>query len=80
MDAYRKWAEKSAAIFKQYGCIEIVESWEDNVPHGKQTDFRRAAGVPHESYFAGLSACSTAAASSSASSFAGRCHLSEVTC
>ena len=42
MEAYRKWAENGAAIFKAYGCIEIVESWEDNVPSGKQTDFRRA--------------------------------------
>ena len=31
-----------AEIFKEYGCLEIVESWEDNVPDGKQTDFRRA--------------------------------------
>ena len=23
MDAYREWAEKGAAIFKKYGCIEI---------------------------------------------------------
>ena len=42
MDAYRKWAEDGAALFREYGCIEIVESWEDNVPSGKQTDFRRA--------------------------------------
>jgi uncharacterized protein YbaA (DUF1428 family) len=42
MEAYRKWAENGAAIFKEYGCIEIVESWEDNVPSGKCTDFRRA--------------------------------------
>jgi uncharacterized protein YbaA (DUF1428 family) len=42
MEAYRKWAEKGAAIFRTYGCIEIVESWEDNVPSGKYTDFRRA--------------------------------------
>ena len=42
MEAYRKWAENGAAIFKEYGCIEIVESWEDNVPTGKYTDFRRA--------------------------------------
>jgi uncharacterized protein YbaA (DUF1428 family) len=41
MEAYRKWAENGAAIFKDYGCIEIVESWEDNVPTGKHTDFRR---------------------------------------
>lgn len=42
MEAYRKWAENGASIFKEYGCIEIVESWEDNVPDGKHTDFRRA--------------------------------------
>jgi uncharacterized protein YbaA (DUF1428 family) len=42
MEAYRQWAENSAAIFREYGCIEIVESWEDNVPRGKLTDFHRA--------------------------------------
>jgi len=44
-DAYRRWAENSAAIFKRYGCTEIVESWEDYVPDGKQTDFRRAVNA-----------------------------------
>ena len=44
-DAYRQWAEKSAAFFKEYGCLEIVESWEDNVPHGKTTDFHRAVAA-----------------------------------
>jgi uncharacterized protein YbaA (DUF1428 family) len=42
MEAYRKWAANSAELFKEYGCVEIVESWEDNVPVGKYTDFRRA--------------------------------------
>ena len=42
MEAYRQWAENGARIFKRYGCLEIVESWEDNVPLGKNTDFRRA--------------------------------------
>jgi uncharacterized protein YbaA (DUF1428 family) len=42
MEAYRRWAENGAALFKEYGCIEIVECWEDNVPTGKTTDFRRA--------------------------------------
>lgn len=42
MEAYRRWAENSAGLFREYGCIEIVESWEDNVPVGKRTDFRRA--------------------------------------
>jgi uncharacterized protein YbaA (DUF1428 family) len=47
--AYRDWAERGAAIFKRYGCLEIVESWEDFVPDGKQTDFRRAvAATPDE--------------------------------
>jgi uncharacterized protein YbaA (DUF1428 family) len=44
-EAYRKWAENGARIFKEYGCIEIVESWEDNVPDGKHTDFRRAVAA-----------------------------------
>jgi uncharacterized protein YbaA (DUF1428 family) len=45
LEAYRKWAENGAAIFKRYGCLEIVESWEDYVPDGKQTDFRRAVAA-----------------------------------
>ncbi|WP_172296612.1 DUF1428 domain-containing protein [Pseudoruegeria sp. HB172150] len=44
-DAYRAWAAQSAAFFREYGCLEIVESWEDNVPDGKQTDFRRAVAA-----------------------------------
>ncbi len=44
-EAYRAWAENSAQFFKDYGCLEIVESWEDNVPDGKQTDFRRAVAA-----------------------------------
>ena len=42
LDAYRTWAENSAALFREYGCVEIVDCWEDNVPVGKYTDFRRA--------------------------------------
>ena len=45
MEAYRQWAQNSAALFKEYGCLEIVESWEDRVPNGKQTDFRRAVAA-----------------------------------
>ena len=48
-DAYRRWAEQGAAFFREYGCLEIVECWEDFVPAGKQTDFRRAvAAEPDE--------------------------------
>jgi len=45
MDAYRRWAENGARIFKNYGCLEIVECWEDFVPDGRQTDFRRAVAA-----------------------------------
>ncbi len=45
MDDYRAWAENGAAFFKDYGCLEIVEGWEDYVPDGKQTDFRRAVAA-----------------------------------
>jgi len=45
MTAYREWAEKGAAIFKKYGCLEIVEAWEDFVPDGNHTDFRRAVAA-----------------------------------
>src|ERR1700744_1704960 len=45
MEAYRAWADNGAKIFKDYGCLEIVESWEDYVPDGKQTDFRRAVAA-----------------------------------
>jgi uncharacterized protein YbaA (DUF1428 family) len=47
MDAYQKWAENGAKLFKEYGCLEIVECWEDFVPEGKQTDFRRAVAAKH---------------------------------
>src|SRR3954463_14794398 len=45
METYRKWAETSAAFFKEYGCLEIVEAWEDKVPRGKVTDFHRAVAA-----------------------------------
>ncbi len=58
LDAYRAWAESGAAFFKEYGCLEIVESWEDFVPNGKQTDFRKAvaaqAGGEDRLHLAGL--------------------------
>jgi uncharacterized protein YbaA (DUF1428 family) len=45
MEAYRQWAENGAKFFRDYRCLEIVESWEDFVPEGKQTDFRRAVAA-----------------------------------
>lgn len=49
MADYRRWAESGANFFKDYGCLEIVECWEDFVPEGRQTDFRKAvAAAPGE--------------------------------
>lgn len=45
MEAYRRWAESGAKFFAEYGCPEIVECWEDCIPDGKQTDFRRAVAA-----------------------------------
>jgi uncharacterized protein YbaA (DUF1428 family) len=45
LEAYRAWAQMSAGFFKEYGCLEIVESWEDFVPDGKTTDFRKAVAA-----------------------------------
>jgi uncharacterized protein YbaA (DUF1428 family) len=44
-DAYRRWAERGAAIFKANGCLEITEAWEDFVPDGSVTDFRKAVAA-----------------------------------
>ena len=41
-EEYREWAERSSTLLKELGCLEIVETWEDNVPAGDFTDFRRA--------------------------------------
>lgn len=41
-EAYRDFAAKAAPIFKEHGATRVVEGWEDDVPDGKQTDFRRA--------------------------------------
>lgn len=41
-EAYPEMAAKAAPIFQEYGALQIVEAWEDDVPDGKVTDFRRA--------------------------------------
>lgn len=45
MEAYRRWAAMSAAFFKEYGCLSVVDCWEDFIPYGKTTDFRRAVAA-----------------------------------
>lgn len=41
-DAYAALAAKAAPIFREYGALRVVESWGDDVPEGKVTDYRRA--------------------------------------
>jgi uncharacterized protein YbaA (DUF1428 family) len=39
---YRDLARKAAGVYKEYGALRVVESWGDDVPPGKVTDFRTA--------------------------------------
>ena len=41
-EAYRKHAEEAAAIFKEYGALQVMECWADDVPEGKLTSFTMA--------------------------------------
>ena len=41
-DAYLEFATKTGEIFREHGATRVVDSWEDDVPDGKLTDFRRS--------------------------------------
>lgn len=41
-EAFIDHAKKTDAVFLEYGATRILESWGDDVPKGKQTDFRKA--------------------------------------
>jgi uncharacterized protein YbaA (DUF1428 family) len=41
-DAYVKLAAELAPVFKEYGALKVVETWGDDVPKGKDTDFYMA--------------------------------------
>jgi uncharacterized protein YbaA (DUF1428 family) len=38
-EQYQRHAQAMAAVFKQYGALEVVECWGDDVPEGKLTSF-----------------------------------------
>ena len=41
-EAYLAHARAAATIFREHGATRIVETWGDDIPDGKLTDFRRA--------------------------------------
>lgn len=41
-DAYKRAAEELAPLFKECGALKVVETWGDDVPKGKTTDFYMA--------------------------------------
>jgi uncharacterized protein YbaA (DUF1428 family) len=41
-ETYRQHAEKAAVVFKEYGALNVVECWGDDVPEGKLTSFSMA--------------------------------------
>ena len=41
-EAYRRFAETTAAAFRKFGALQIVECWGDDVPEGKLTSFPMA--------------------------------------
>lgn len=41
-DKFTHHADTADGVFLELGALRVLECWEDNVPDGKLTDFRRA--------------------------------------
>jgi uncharacterized protein YbaA (DUF1428 family) len=41
-EVYTQHAEKAADVFKEYGALQVVECWGDDVPDGEVTSFPMA--------------------------------------
>ncbi|UVO54824.1 DUF1428 domain-containing protein [Sphingomonas sp. SUN039] len=44
-DAFTAYANRVDTLFLDYGATRVVDSWGDDVPRGKQTDFYRAVAA-----------------------------------
>ncbi len=44
-DAYIAFAKKVGQIFKEAGALSVIDTWGDDIPEGKVTDFRRAVAL-----------------------------------
>ena len=43
--AYLEHSRTSTVVFKEHGALKVTETWGEDVPEGKQTDFRRAVAL-----------------------------------
>ena len=41
-ESYRAFAQKMGALFKEFGALNVVDCWGDDVPEGKLTSFTMA--------------------------------------
>jgi uncharacterized protein YbaA (DUF1428 family) len=41
-EQYRKHAENAAKLFQEYGALQVMECWGDDVPEGELTSFTMA--------------------------------------
>ena len=41
-ETYRAFAQRMAAMFKEFGALHVVDCWGDDVPEGKLTSFTMA--------------------------------------
>lgn len=41
-EVFRRHAEEAGAVFKEYGALNVVECWGDDVPEGEITSFAKA--------------------------------------
>ncbi|MFU1479580.1 DUF1428 domain-containing protein [Roseovarius sp. C7] len=44
-EAYIESARKAWTLFREYGALQIMETWGDQIPEGKHTDFNRAVAL-----------------------------------